>query len=40
MIGIVCGGMLSRFFLLESARPFGFLVGKGLFFPIDEAKFS
>ena len=30
------GGMLSRFdFLIGTARPFGFLVGEGLFFPID-----
>ena len=33
--------MLSRFdFLLGAARPFGFLVRKGLFFPIDETRFS
>ena len=34
-----CGEMLSRFFLLGTARPFGFLVGEGLFFPIDETDF-
>ena len=27
-------------FLLGVARPFDFLVGEGLFFPIDEARFS
>ena len=34
--------MVSRFdfFLLGAARPFGFLVGEGLFFPIDETRFS
>ena len=35
--------MLSRFdfFQLGTARPFGFLVGEGLFFfPIDEFRFS
>ena len=35
--------MLSRldFFLLVTARPFGFLGGGGqLFFPIDETRFS
>ena len=32
--------MLSRFdFLLGTARPFGSLVGLGLFFPIDETRF-
>ena len=34
-------GMLSRFdFLKRTARLFGILVGDGLFFPIDETKFS
>ena len=33
--------MLSRFdFFIRAARPFGFLVGEGLFFPIDETRFS
>ena len=33
--------MLSRFdFLLGLAKPFIFLVGEGLFFPIDETRFS
>ena len=33
--------MLSRFdFLLGTARPLIFLVGEGLFFPIDETRFS
>ena len=33
--------MLSRFdFLKGTARLFGILVGDGLFFPIDETKFS
>ena len=27
-------------FLLGTARPFSFLVGEGLFFPIDETRFS
>ena len=33
--------MLSRFdFLLGTARAFSFLVGEGLFIPIDETRFS
>ena len=31
---------LDLIFSLRSARPFGFLVGEGLFFPIDETRFS
>ena len=33
--------MLSRFdLLLGTARPVGFLVGEGLFYSIDETRFS
>ena len=33
--------MFSRFdFLLGIARPFGFLMGEGLFIPIDETRFT
>ena len=28
------------FFLLRTTRPFGFLLGEGLCFPIDETRFS
>ena len=31
---------LVLIFLLGAARPFGFLVGEGLFFPTDETRFS
>ena len=31
---------LDLIFLLGTARPFVFLVGEGLFFPIDETRFS
>ena len=31
---------LDLIFLLGAARPFGFFVGEGLFFPIDETRFS
>ena len=32
---------LNLIFLLEAARPFGFLVGEGpFFFPIDETRFA
>ena len=31
---------LNLIFLLGTARPFGCLVGEGLFFPIDETRFS
>ena len=30
---------LDLIFLLGAARPFGFLVGLGCFFPIDESRF-
>ena len=31
---------LDLIFLFGAARPFGFLVGEGLFFSIDETRFS
>ena len=31
---------LDLIFFIRAARPFGFLVREGLFFPIDETRFS